>query len=57
MNDTMETRLEDFGVMTEPSHLYDGPHYDLRRISAYCDERGIDPSQLSDEKLKQFEIR
>ena len=57
MSDIMETRLEDFGVLTEPGYLDRFPCYDLRGISAYCEEKGIDSSQLDDDELRQFEIR
>lgn len=57
MSDIIETRLEDFGVLTEPGYLDRFPCYDLRGISAYCEEKGIDSSQLNDDELRQFEIR
>lgn len=50
--------LDNFSVLTEPT---DGTHipipYDLHKLDAYCKEKGIDASQLTDEELKQFEVK
>lgn len=48
-------KLDDFFPLTIPS---DDPRipYDLHKLDAYCRERGIDASQLTDEELKQFEV-
>ena len=47
-------------------HLADGqyvvpisplaPQYNYRDIHRYCQAKGIDPSQLTDEELKTFEV-
>lgn len=39
-----------------PSIEYHGPEYNIRAVDAYCREKGIDTSQLTDEELKQFEV-
>ena len=31
--------------------------WNLHKLDAYCKKKGIDPSQLTDEELKQFEIK
>lgn len=48
--------LDNFAVLTEPSDETDFP-YDLHKLDAYCKKKGIDPSQLTNEELKQFEIK
>ncbi|MEG1545246.1 MAG: hypothetical protein RR382_12115 [Tannerellaceae bacterium] len=55
MSDTMGKTLDDFGALTEPYPI-DAVQYDLRRITSYCKEKGIEPSALTDKELKQFEI-
>ena len=32
----------------------DAPDYDIRRLDDYCRARGVSPSDLTDEELKQF---
>jgi len=32
------------------------PVYDFRSMLKYCDEKGIDSAELTDEQLKQFEV-
>ncbi len=34
-----------------------GPIYNVRELHRYCKARGIDPSKLSDEELRQFEVK
>lgn len=48
--------LDNFSVLTEPTDDTDIP-YDLHKLDAYCKEKGIDASQLTDEELKQFEVK
>ena len=32
----------------------DAPDYDIRRLDEYCRARGVSPSDLTEEELKQF---
>ncbi len=32
------------------------PKYNIPAIDRYCKQKGIDPSDLTDEELKQFEV-
>lgn len=34
-----------------------GPVHDYRKLLEYCRERGIDPSELSEEEIRKFEIK
>lgn len=33
-----------------------GPFYDVKAIDEYCKKRGIDPSALTEDDLKRFEV-
>lgn len=46
--------LEDFGPMTQ-EYGPGVPTYNLRALFAYCQERGIEPEDLSENELKQFQ--
>ena len=56
MGDTMEiTDFDDIGVYTVPSDE-NTHHYNLPKLCKYCEEKGIQTSELTDEELKQFEV-
>ena len=42
------------GVFTEPSANI--PLYDFKRMRAYCDEKGITTSKLTEKEIAQFQI-
>lgn len=52
--DEIVGRLANGCFTVPPSN--DTQHYDYRALIKYCDERGINTSELSDEQLKMFEI-
>jgi hypothetical protein len=35
----------------------DAPMYNIRALDRYCKEKNIDPSNLTEEQLKQFEVK
>ena len=54
MSDTAGKTLDDFGALTAP--LDEGrASYNLRKLIEYCEGKGIDPSELTDDELKLFE--
>ena len=54
MGDATGKTFDDFGALTAP--LDEGrASYDLRKLIEYCEGRGIDPSELTDDELKPFE--
>ena len=57
MSDITEINdFDDIGVYAIP--LEDGePQYYYRKICNYCKEKGIQTNELTDEELKQFEIK
>ena len=51
-----EFTLDDVGgILTEPIGQYIA--YDFRALDKYCSERGIIPSDLTENELKQFELK
>ena len=57
MNDTMEINdFDDIGVYTIPPNE-NTRHFDMPALCGYCKEKGIQTNELTDEELKQFEIK
>lgn len=55
-NNKIKSKMQDLdivakGVFTMPMCE---PHYNVRAISEYCREKGIDPSELSDKELEMI---
>lgn len=43
---------DDFAPYVEP--FDDDPIYDLRKLLKYCEEKGVEPKDLSDKEINQF---
>ena len=48
--------LDNYGALTDPWND-DAPVYDYRKLLQYCNEKGIEPKNLSDEEMNLFLIR
>lgn len=48
-------KLDDFFPLVVPDQGM--CPWDLRKLYAYCQKKGIDTSELTDEELKQFELK
>ncbi|MGZ4162987.1 MAG: hypothetical protein ACXVDB_02510 [Tumebacillaceae bacterium] len=46
---------EEAGVYTERFDK-EAPVYNLRKLFQHCDQHGIQPSELSTEEMKKFEV-
>jgi hypothetical protein len=44
------------GVFADPISKEE-PLYNVRALDKYCEEHGIEPSDLSEEQLQRFEVR
>lgn len=48
-----EYELDSIGL---PPVDYKGPEYNIRVLDKYCKSKNIDPSELTEDELKQFEL-
>ena len=48
--------LDEGGLLVVPP-TKDTKMYRIREVVDYCKEKGIRPNQLTDEELKQFEVK
>ncbi len=39
-----------------PPVSYNGPEYNIRALDKYCKSKNIEPSELTEKELKQFEL-
>lgn len=46
--------LDEIGL---PPITYNGPEYYVRALNKYCKENNRSPETLTDEELKQFEVK
>lgn len=45
--------LQDFGIMTE-ERKPDSPTYNLGKLYAYCEQKGVRPIDLTESEREQF---
>ena len=54
VNGINETTLDDFGLLTEPRVAEEAIQYRIRDMIDYCNEKGIETSELSTEEREMF---
>lgn len=52
-NDSIDI-LDSIGL---PPVDYKGPEYNIRALDKYCRSRNTEPSKLTEDELKQFELK